>query len=191
MEDIEGSAIKNCYSLGDVKALKEAGGFIGRMAGGSLENCFSTGNLTCTGENAGGFIGNRLGGDIRNTYYNQSTFSAAVGNGASDGITVKTTDEMQSDAFTALLNTEADVWARRNNLNSKYPYLVSNEPAVAAHPEQTVQLKMAVADYQSYRFVKMNLFDELTVSDQSEFGLSVLGALDSAGIPYEIGRAHV
>ena len=31
----------------------------------------------------------------------------------------------------------------------------------------------------------MNLFDELTVSDQSEFGLSVLGALDSAGIPYE------
>ena len=185
MEDAAGSAIKNCYSLGDVKALKEAGGFIGRMAGGSLENCFSTGNLTCTGENAGGFIGNRLGGDIRNTYYNQSAFSAAVGNGASDGITVKTTDEMQSNAFTAFLNTEADVWARRDNLNSKYPYLVSNEPAAAAPPEQTVQLKMAVADYQSYRFVKMNLFDELTVSDQSEFGLSVLGALDSAGILYE------
>ena len=64
----DGGSIKNCYSTGDVNGGNGAGGLVGTQLQGNIENCYTTGNSRAM-NNAGGLVGYQsVGGNINNCY---------------------------------------------------------------------------------------------------------------------------
>ncbi len=50
--------VQTCFATGDVSGIEDVGGIAGYVAGGgTLQNCYTTGNVTCTQDDAGGIVG--------------------------------------------------------------------------------------------------------------------------------------
>ncbi|MCK5772193.1 MAG: hypothetical protein KAH57_00245 [Thermoplasmata archaeon] len=63
----DGGSITNCYYSGQTIGVHYLGGFIGLSIDGSINNCFRSG-FTRGGNNIGGFVGRSLGGSFDNCY---------------------------------------------------------------------------------------------------------------------------
>ena len=62
------SGIMDSYSTVDVTGNQRVGGLAGTFSGGSIKNCYSTGNVSAVRDTAGGFVGNLNGGTLSSCY---------------------------------------------------------------------------------------------------------------------------
>lgn len=119
--------VSECYNLGNITAEDDAGGIVGRVQDGhTIENCYNAGKITLNDsssvDGAGGIVGMLTNKNtVKNCYYNSDLLSCGV-SGGSDTTVGKTTDEMKSEAFVALLGSgyKADKYALANG---GYPLL--------------------------------------------------------------------
>jgi uncharacterized repeat protein (TIGR02543 family) len=81
---VHSGSIENCYSTGEVSGTDYVGGIAGTVSGGSVENCYSTGTVSGR-RNAGGIAGIVSGGSI-DTCYSTGTVSGSEGVGGIAGL---------------------------------------------------------------------------------------------------------
>ena len=62
------SGIMDSYSTVDVTGNQRVGGLAGSFSMGSIKNCYSTGNVSAVRDTAGGFVGNLNGGTLSSCY---------------------------------------------------------------------------------------------------------------------------
>jgi len=63
--------VSNSYAIGAVSGRESLGGFVGNNTNGTIQNCYSRGNVTCTNYSYpyfGGFVGHNSQGKILNSY---------------------------------------------------------------------------------------------------------------------------
>lgn len=136
-----GSTINNSFSKGIIQGEDYSGGFIG-SALSTINNCYS--NVVVTGEDyTGGFIGSRILTQYASSCYwdiECSGLTNGVGEGQSEGIFGRTTDEM---TFSYAQNTYEiwdfdNIWVADENYeyNNGYPYLYGMEPVGIDETEQ-------------------------------------------------------
>lgn len=68
--------IDQCFTSASVSGNKWAGGFVGGQEGGTISNCYATGQVTATGEQAGGFAGFFITYDRDNPSVLQNVYAA-------------------------------------------------------------------------------------------------------------------
>ena len=73
---IEQSLVTNSSSSATVQAVYNPGGFAGLITGGLVENCYSTGAVTCTNWYTGGFTSAITRGTVRNSYSTGAVYSS-------------------------------------------------------------------------------------------------------------------
>ena len=101
--------------MGIVTAHDRVGGLVGRQAGSTIDDSFSTG-VVIGNTNVGGLAGQNSG-VVSNSFWDVET----SGQAASAAGTGKTTAEMKElDTF---LSAGWDIEARTTDLNTGYPYL--------------------------------------------------------------------
>jgi hypothetical protein len=88
--------ISNCYSTGTVSGNQFVGGLCGWNDGGTISNCYAAGAVSGTGSIAGGLCGlNET--TVSNCFWDTQTTGQSSGSrGDTDGMTGKTTAEMQT-----------------------------------------------------------------------------------------------
>lgn len=163
----EGGTVSNCYALGTVTAASDAaGGFTGFFITydsknpSVLQNVYAANDVKAQvgGPLAGSnqTVAKDGDGTAVNCYYN--TYKSAPENVgmALEGAEGKTTAEMKTQAFAALLGNAWSVDTSQGQaiVNNGYPYLTQAAPAPAAPSEEpiTVSLLIAPYDYQGYGF---------------------------------------
>lgn len=112
-----GGTISNCYATGDVTGYEQVGGFVGEMDGGSITNSFSTGSVTCiTHTDEGGFAGRVSSGSIdASNFWDSQKSGFATTAGSAVGLT---TEEISSGA------TPIDSWSETTwDLSGNIPAL--------------------------------------------------------------------
>ena len=131
--------ITNCYAIGTVTGTNSVGGFAGSVSGGFgpliISNCYSSGNIVCSGTSKGGFVASVLG-TITNCFWNTETSGMSVGFGTNTGtitsLTGVTSAQMKTQStFTNVgwdykyetANGTANNWAQYDYVNSGYPTL--------------------------------------------------------------------
>ncbi|AQQ70164.1 GLUG domain protein [Limihaloglobus sulfuriphilus] len=77
-ETIYGGTIIDCFATGNVTGNEYVGGFAGENYSGRIENCFSAGMVTGSGR-VGGLIGYITGGIQRNCFWDKDTAQQPVG----------------------------------------------------------------------------------------------------------------
>lgn len=70
--NINTGTINDCYAEGNVSTANIAGGFVGIMSGGSITQCYSLGNVTATADR-GGFCGVHNTGTVTNCFWDNQT----------------------------------------------------------------------------------------------------------------------
>ncbi len=65
---MEGGTIENSFVSNTVSTFSEAGGFAGQMTGGTISKCYAVTNTTSFESYAGGFVGNLRRGTIEESY---------------------------------------------------------------------------------------------------------------------------
>jgi len=119
-----GTTIQNCYSTSNVSGSgNEVGGFVGSNENGLILYSYSSGSVSAGGNHIGGFVGFDYAGTFTNSFWD----TESSGRTTSAGGTGKTTAEMK-DITTF---TEADwdfdeIWTiilPNDNLIASYPYL--------------------------------------------------------------------
>lgn len=178
-----GGTIRDCFSLGDVRARSYSGGFAGRSvySGNVYENCYAAGTLTVTEGNGYGFIGRSkpdsafqpdVSKEVHNCYYNADS--------PTDGIaTPKTLTEMGSSAFLTELGGTSGVWQQAADKNGGLPYLAGVfVPESMPTSEITVQIALAVYDKESYSFRQKDTV--ITVTVESSGNTRVVDVMDAA-----------
>ncbi len=74
--------VQNCYSTGNVTGSSYVGGVAGEVDEGMLENCYSISNVTCTGSGTSGAVGGVAGwvsGTVQNCYSTGNVTGAGTG----------------------------------------------------------------------------------------------------------------
>lgn len=110
--------IQNCYATGLLNGKNDMGGIVGRIGNGDVnevivENCYATVAITLRGrENRGGVTAtNSVGSVVRNCYFTAAVASNAVwlaqDNGTTVGCQLMTDEEMASEEFLELLNSNS------------------------------------------------------------------------------------
>lgn len=133
----------NCYATGNVHQVSAgtlAGGLMGAVFSGTVQNCYSTGTVTGPGTQLGGMIGSSLAA-VSNSYYNSENTTQTD---ATKGLP-RTTGEM---TYPYAANTYvgwdfASIWGESfaASLNNGYPYLrsfgttISNDGVTVVSPE--------------------------------------------------------
>jgi hypothetical protein len=117
------STVTDCYATGDVTGTTTiAGGLVGYLRHGFVQQCYSTGDVVCPA-NAGGLLGYNISGSgfLSDLFWDIQTChaSAGVGGGDAGGVAGKTTAQMKS-ASTYPWNF-AETWAICDGMN--YPRL--------------------------------------------------------------------
>lgn len=128
------NVLKNSYSRADVLVSgMYAGGIYGYAEDtGVIENCYSTGNVVGGVPTGGAFGSISMGSTAINTYFDTETSGQSEGFGENNSfeevhITGKTSEEMQSEDFADLLNSDGgDIWSYNLDLNDGYPILTNN-----------------------------------------------------------------
>lgn len=141
------SVITNSYTLGSISVEKEynyAGGLVGLVSKGQIQNCYAAGQLQGFG-NVGGLIGYcNSSPQIINSYYD-STLSGYYDNGKGDP---KTTAEMKSAETFSDWEFEGEdaIWSIVNTpTHYSYPYLVDN---TQSYPGHTVRASKLITAFQ-------------------------------------------
>ena len=133
--------IKNCYNLGEVKAnypYSYAGGICGANgdldgiqrdknrdgSGGSIDNCYNAGNISCSNKK-GGIVGlNNVGGEISSTYYLSGISGYGTNNGSSCSTIAKKSTDMKTQEFVNLLNKDGEIFSYNQYIiNNGYPLI--------------------------------------------------------------------
>lgn len=126
-------AIINCYNIGTVTTTYSTG-LAGGMAGDNenlISGCYNAGQINATQPAgwAGGIAGNLKGGSptVSDCYYNSDLNSKGIGGGSGtvNNVAGKTTAEMKTAEFVALLNANGGTAFAQdtNNINNGYPIL--------------------------------------------------------------------
>lgn len=135
--------ISDCYNAGTITADDNAGGIVGRVQDGhTVKNCYNVGIVKVLGSNildGAGAIASFVtrNNEITNCYYNSERISCGVSNGT-DTATGKTTVEMKSEEFLALLGNsfKADSYALVNN---GYPLVYWQKTEDADAIDETIE----------------------------------------------------
>lgn len=121
-EDLTSCVIKNSYSRSNV--VSNSGLIVGGFAGyieatnGSVDTCFSTGNVSGGSSNVGGLIGVN-GGNVNNSFWDTTT----SGQSTSDGGTGKSTTQMKTQSTFTNAGWNTTIWYMDGAVNDGYPYL--------------------------------------------------------------------
>jgi uncharacterized repeat protein (TIGR02543 family) len=126
-------SIINCYNVGTVTTTYSTG-LAGGMAGDNenlISGCYNAGQINASQPAgwAGGIAGNLKGGSptVTDCYYNSDLNSKGIGGGSGtvNNVAGKTTAEMKTAEFVALLNAnDGNAFAQdTNNINNGYPIL--------------------------------------------------------------------
>ncbi|HEY8696639.1 MAG TPA: hypothetical protein VIM02_03395 [Rhizomicrobium sp.] len=123
-----GGTILNCYSTGNASAGKSSfvGGFVGNNFS-SIGSSYSTGSPSAPrGGRLGGFLGNNFT-TVSDDYWDTTTSGTDVGVGGGDGSGVAglTTQQLQSGLPVGF---DPAVWGEDPAINGGLPYLLSNSP---------------------------------------------------------------
>ncbi|MFI3265139.1 MAG: GLUG motif-containing protein [Rikenellaceae bacterium] len=102
----------NCYNTGNISCTvtdddsTNIGGIVGMIAANNtVDNCYSTGNMSGGASYIGGVVGQANSSSIiNNCYYDSTVYS---GGQSYDGVTGVTTNEMQAESFVTELNNNA------------------------------------------------------------------------------------
>jgi hypothetical protein len=121
--------ISNSYATGNVTAtgiadddllyfyVNSSGGLTGDNSGGTITNCYATGNVEGI-DNVGGLVGHQENGNIENCYYDKETSNCDdIGKG--DG---KTSAQMKQQSTYNFWDF-TDIWTINPTKNNGYPYL--------------------------------------------------------------------
>lgn len=188
----EGGTVRDCYAIGQVTATNEqAGGFAGffiTYTSGNpsvLENVYASCDVRAKsgGPVAGGnnTVAKAGEGTAKNCYYNSYKVAPETQGMALEAAVGKTTSEMKTAAFAALLG--GDVWAvdstdKQSVINNGYPYLLKATPDAAAPVQEKIEVSLLIAPYDQtgYCFVPGKV---LTVQTAGE-SITVKDVMDAA-----------
>jgi len=136
----DSGTVKNCYNTGAVSGTSNSGGIVGvNTNNSSIENCYSTSTMIRF-NGIGGVVGNNNNNSaITNCYYNTENFAGAgIGTGAAGTATGKTTAEMTTSAFAAVLGT---AFGKRATISDYcyYPELTVFTPPSFSIPLNSMQ----------------------------------------------------
>jgi hypothetical protein len=103
--------VSNSYSIGTIaytaSSSNDVGGLVGNNGSGTVNNCYSTGQVTGGGTSyGGGLVGGSSSGTINNGYYDKTTSGKTDSKGEG-----KVTADMQNQAFVDALNFSAGLLA--------------------------------------------------------------------------------
>jgi hypothetical protein len=124
------NSTSHCFAAVAVSGQGEVGGFVGQTYGGYINQCYSAGSVSGTGEYVGGFVGYRMSlGNIYSldsSYYDIQASGQATGAGRNDQpaynhLQGKTTAEMKTQATYDGWNFST-VWKISGSVNNGYPY---------------------------------------------------------------------
>jgi Secretion system C-terminal sorting domain/The GLUG motif len=92
-----GGTIQNCYATGEATGSNAVGGLVGNnSASSTITNCYSLGKIA-SGSTKGGLVGAIYGGTVSNSFWNSDSTSTGVGQeGGSDNSAGKTSAELQT-----------------------------------------------------------------------------------------------
>jgi len=91
--------ITNCYSLASVTGRSPVGGLVGYNYSGTITSCYAASKVNGMAD-VGGLVGSIKNGWIYNSFWDKQTSrqSSGVGNGSNEGVSGKTTAEMQIES---------------------------------------------------------------------------------------------
>ncbi len=134
-----GMTVEDSYSLSTVAGDRYVGGIIGYMSGGTINNCYHTGDIGGTFE-YNGLVGFSTGGEtVTNCFFNSASNNNGIG-------TAKSLADLQDvDTFTDTGTTGPgtpwdfagdpnddtgadDIWSISATVNSGYPHLTDLQP---------------------------------------------------------------
>ena len=160
------------YIKGTGGANKYAGGFIGQISSGKLENTYSITDVYRESENStiGGFFGHVSGGITLNTSYSDSNLDNFVGAtsvtisgsnnyyaGSSGNIggvvTQKSSDDLKKSTTFGNAWDFTDTYNRMDNINNGYPYLLYVGSEFVAFVPKT--LEITVKETVDNKFIKV------------------------------------
>ncbi len=162
----EGGTVSNCYALGTVTAASDAaGGFTGFFITydsknpSVLQNVYAANDVKAQvgGPLAGSnqTVAKDGDGTAVNCYYN--TYKSAPENVgmALEGAEGKTTAEMKTQAFAALLGNAWSVDTSQGQaiVNNGYPYLTQAAPAPSAPNEEPITVSLLIVPYDDQGYV--------------------------------------
>ncbi len=111
------SRIQNCYTAISVSTKNDTGGILGRIGNGTeeqviVENCYTTTTIITSKSNKAGVTAtSAVGSIVRNCYFTAAAGKNAVwpaqDKGTTEGCLLMTEEEMSTDYFVSLLNTNA------------------------------------------------------------------------------------
>ena len=149
------SIISDSFSHISVSGDDEVGGLVGYTDGGFIENAYSTGLVSGTGDHVGGLVGRNTRfvmastdampsapssgeGNVTNSYWNTETSGQSVSSGGSDRTTDQMTYPYAGDTY---VNWDfVNTWAEdeTHQVNNGYPYLlnITADPSAVDQPEQ-------------------------------------------------------
>ena len=153
---VANGTVENCYNLGAVSGPRRTAGLVGiaDVQGAAVQGGYNAGKITCTGSSANPFCG-AVAGDVANsdggtvgvvtgTYYLENSYQyeahkEGIGYGSGEA-TVKSAEEMKSDAFARMLGSDfrVDDPATQNGYpllawqGGRAPEATADEQAVAA-----------------------------------------------------------
>lgn len=114
-----GGEIRNCYNAGEVSNSRSTYGGIAGSNEIKLTNCYNVGKVSGAGTAPG--IATHEGGSYENCYWLDTSADTGLYGGSSDQVIAKTSAEMKTDEFLALLGS---AFAKdTKNINNGYPVL--------------------------------------------------------------------
>lgn len=121
-----GSVVTNTYNTGTVSGNIDVGGISGYFNGNLMENCYSSGTVKASSDQAGGVVARKEGGTISDCYYNKEAVTADNGIGVGKtGGELKNLAETLGSAYvpapTQYVN--GGVFSTENPVNGGYPVL--------------------------------------------------------------------
>ena len=103
----EGGTVSECYASGDIiGARNSVGGLIG-LSKGITEYCMSSGDVNASFKNAGGLIGYQIGGEVRDSFTVSDVFAGAESGGLIGKTDMAASSVSGSYAFNNITKTNA------------------------------------------------------------------------------------
>ena len=151
-------SVENSYAFGIIRGTEQIGGLVGRSdSGSSTVNSYANVDVFPT-ISGSGFIGglNYSGGTAVNCFYNSERQLPTESSTDVSGVTEKTSTELKSDDILAILNGGQNIWAKAENINEGFPYIIAIPPKPTEEVPTGISVKVMVATYNknSYKFKK-------------------------------------
>ncbi|MFC1633329.1 GLUG motif-containing protein [Planctomycetota bacterium] len=107
--------ISQCYSNATVHGRERVGGLVGENRKGTVEQCYSVGQVFGTRDCIGGLVGDNVGGNINASFWdietsNQSTSAGGTGKATAEMLTTDTYLKAGWDFVNETENGEEDIW---------------------------------------------------------------------------------